>query len=198
MVTWGVSLFLQQLARSIFGSPNVGVVAPSFLEGSLKITDTIILPYKRLFILLIAILCIVGVYLLMYKTRHGRNIRASMQNRSMAASLGVNTKFIDAGTFAIGSGLAGLAGCTLAWIGAIGPTLGSSYIVDTFMTVVVGGAGSILGTVLGSIFIGVGGTTFEFLTDASIGKVLIFVCVIIVLQFRPKGLFTVSTRALDD
>ena len=134
----------------------------------------------------------------MYKTRQGRNIRASMQNRSMAASLGVNTKFVDAGTFAIGSGLAGLAGCTLAWIGAIGPTLGANYIVDTFMTVVVGGAGSILGTVLGSIFIGVGGTTFEFLTDASIGKVLIFVCVVIVLQFRPKGLFTVSTRALDD
>ena len=198
LVTWGVSLFLQQLARSIFGSPNVGVVAPSFLEGNLRITDTIIFPYKRLFILLIAIVSIVAVYLLMYKTRQGRNIRAAMQNRSMAASLGVNTKFVDAGTFAIGSGLAGLAGCTLAWIGAIGPTLGANYIVDTFMTVVVGGAGSILGTVLGSIFIGVGGTTFEFLTDASIGKVLIFVCVVIVLQFRPKGLFTVSTRALDD
>ena len=198
LVTWGVSLFLQQLARSIFGSPNVGVVAPSFLEGNLRITDTIIFPYKRLFILLIAIVSIVAVYLLMYKTRQGRNIRASMQNRSMAASLGVNTTFVDAGTFAIGSGLAGLAGCTLAWIGAIGPTLGANYIVDTFMTVVVGGAGSILGTVLGSIFIGVGGTTFEFLTDASIGKVLIFVCVVIVLQFRPKGLFTVSTRALDD
>ena len=90
--------FFQQLARSIFGSPNVGVVAPSFLEGNLRITDTIIFPYKRLFILLIAIVSIVAVYLLMYKTRQGRNIRASMQNRSMAASLGVNTKFVDAGT----------------------------------------------------------------------------------------------------
>lgn len=198
LVTWGVSLILQQLARSIFGSPNVGVKAPAFLENSLKITDVIVLPYKRLFILLIAIACLFGVYFLMYKTRQGRNIRAVMQNRNMAASLGVNTKWIDAGTFAIGSGLAGVAGCALSWIGAIGPTLGTNYIVDTFMTVVVGGVGSIAGTVIGSSFIGVGGTGFEFLTDASIGKVLVFICVIIVLQFKPKGIFTVNTRALDD
>lgn len=198
LVTWGISLILQQLARSIFGSPNVGVKAPAFLENSLKITDVIVLPYKRLFILLIAIACLFGVYFLMYKTRQGRNIRAVMQNRNMASSLGVNTKWIDAGTFAIGSGLAGIAGCTLSWIGAIGPTLGTNYIVDTFMTVVVGGVGSIAGTVIGSSFIGIGGTGFEFLTDASIGKVLVFICVIIVLQFKPKGIFTVNTRALDD
>ncbi len=134
----------------------------------------------------------------MYKTRQGRNIRAVMQNRNMAASLGVNTKLIDAGTFAIGSGLAGIAGCALSWIGAIGPTLGTNYIVDTFMTVVVGGVGSIIGTIIGSSFIGIGGTAFEFLTDASMGKVIVFICVIIVLQFKPKGIFTVNTRALDD
>jgi urea transport system permease protein len=198
LVTWGVSLILQQLARSIFGSPNVGVKAPVFLENNLKLTGVIVLPYKRLFILIIAISCLVGVYVWMYKTRQGRNIRAVMQNRKMAASLGVNTKLIDAGTFAIGSGLAGIAGCTLSWIGAIGPTLGTSYIVDTFMTVVVGGVGSIIGTIIGSSFIGIGGTAFEYLTDASMGKVLVFICVIIVLQFKPKGIFTVNTRALDD
>lgn len=198
LVTWGISLILQQLARTIFGSPNVGVKAPTFLENNLKITSVIVLPYKRLFILAIAIACLVGVYLWMYKTRQGRNIRAVMQNRNMAASLGVNTKLIDAGTFAIGSGLAGIAGCALSWIGAIGPTLGTNYIVDTFMTVVVGGVGSIMGTIIGSSFIGIGGTGFEFLTDASIGKVLVFICVIIVLQFKPKGIFTVNTRALDD
>lgn len=198
LVTWGISLILQQLARSIFGSPNVGVKAPTFLESSLKITGIIVLPYKRLFILLIAIICLVGVYIWMYKTRQGRNIRAVMQNRSMAASLGVNTKLIDAGTFAIGSGLAGIAGCALSWIGAIGPALGTNYIVDTFMTVVVGGVGSIVGTIIGSSFIGIGGTAFEFLTNASMGKVLVFICVIIVLQFKPKGIFTVNTRALDD
>ena len=198
LVTWGVSLVLQQLARSIFGSPNVGVVAPKFLENNIKITDVIALPYKRLMILSIAILCIVGVYLLMYKTRQGRNIRAVMQNRNMAECLGVNTKFIDAMTFSIGSGLAGLAGCALSWIGSIGPSLGTNYIVDAFMTVVVGGAGSIIGTVFGSVFIGTGGTTFEFLTTTSIGKVLIFACVVIVLQFKPKGLFSINNRALDD
>ena len=198
LVTWGISLILQQAARSIFGSPNVGVKAPSFLEKSLRITGMLSLPYKRLFILVIAVVCLVGVYLLMYKTRQGRNIRAVMQNRDMAASLGVNTRRIDSMTFAIGSGLAGLAGCALTWIGAIGPTLGTNYIVDTFMTVVVGGAGSIVGSVFGAGFIGVGGTAFEFLTNASIGKVLIFLCVIILLQFRPKGIFAISSRALEE
>lgn len=198
LVTWGISLILQQAARSIFGSPNVGVKAPSFLEKSLKISGVLALPYKRLFILAIALTCLAGVYYLMFRTRQGRNIRAVMQNRDMAASLGVNTRRIDSMTFAFGSGLAGLAGCALTWIGAIGPTLGSNYIVDTFMTVVVGGAGSILGSVFGAAFIGVGGTAFEFLTSASIGKVLIFACIIILLQFRPKGIFAVRSRALED
>ena len=103
LVTWGISLILQQGARSIFGSPNVGVEAPSFLENSLKISGMLALPYKRLFILLIAVICLLGVYALMFKTRQGRNIRAVMQNRNMAASLGVNTSRIDASTFAIGS-----------------------------------------------------------------------------------------------
>lgn len=198
LVTWGISLILQQLARSIFGSPNVAVRVPGFLEKSIRITDVIVLPYKRLFIFLIVLVCLAAVYLLMYKSRTGRNVRAVMQNREMASALGVNTKKLDAGTFAAGCGLAGLAGCVLTWVGAIGPSLGTNYIVDTFMSVVVGGAGSILGTVLGTGFIGVGGTAFEFFTDASMGKVLIFICVILVLQFRPKGIFAVKTRALED
>lgn len=198
LVTWGVSLILQQAARSIFGSPNVGVRAPSFLENNLRIHGMLSLPYKRLFILVIALLCLGGVYWLMFQTRQGRNIRAVMQNRNMAASLGVNTNRIDSATFAIGSGLAGLAGCALTWIGAIGPTLGTNYIVDTFMTVVVGGAGSLIGSVFGAAFIGIGGTAFEFLTTASMGKVLIFLCVIVLLQFRPKGIFAVRSRALED
>lgn len=198
LVTWGISLILQQLARSIFGSPNVAVRVPEFLEKSIRITDVIVLPYKRLFIFLIVFVCLAAVYLLMYKSRTGRNVRAVMQNREMASALGVNTKKLDTGTFAAGCGLAGLAGCVLTWVGAIGPSLGTNYIVDTFMSVVVGGAGSILGTVLGTGFIGVGGTAFEFFTDASMGKVLIFICVILVLQFRPKGIFAVKTRALED
>ena len=198
LVTWGGSLVLQQLARSIFGAPNVGVDAPSFMEKSLRVTSTLAFPLKRIFILAIALICLGGVYALMYKSRQGRNIRAVMQNRNMAACLGVNTKRIDCATFAAGSGLAGLAGCALTWIGPIGPTLGTNYIVDTFMTVVVGGAGSILGTVFGSAFIGVGETTFEFFTNASVGKVLIFACIILLLQFKPKGIFAVRNRALED
>ena len=197
LVTWGISLILQQLARSIFGAPNVAVEAPSFLENSIRF-GAIALPYKRLFILVIAVLSLFLVYMLMYRTRYGRNIRGVMQNREMAAGLGVNTKMVDAITFSMGCGLAGLAGCALAWIGAIGPTLGTNYIVDAFMSVVVGGAGTILGTVFGSVFIGLGGPAFEFLTTASVGKVLIFICVVILLQFRPKGIFAVHNRALED
>lgn len=197
LVTWGISLILQQLARSIFGAPNVAVDAPEFLENSLHL-GSISLPYKRLFILVIAVCALVSVYLLMYHTRYGRNIRGVMQNREMAAGLGVNTKQIDAFTFSFGCGLAGLAGCTLTWIGSIGPTLGSNYIVDTFMSVVVGGAGTILGTVFGSSFIGLGGTAFEFASNASIGKVLIFTCVILLLQLKPKGIFAVKERSLED
>jgi urea transport system permease protein len=198
LVTWGISMILQQLARSIFGAPNVSVTPPSFLENSLKITANIQLPYNRLFILLLALLSLVGVYYLLYKTRQGRNINAVMQNRDMASALGINTKAIDSATFMIGSGLAGLAGCALTWIGAIGPNLGTSYIIDAFMAVVVGGAGTIIGAVFGASFIGIGGTEFEFLTSSSLGKVLIFTAVVILLQFRPKGIFAKRIRALED
>ena len=197
LVTWGVSLVLQQMARSIFGSPNVGVAVPSYMEGSLVIGG-VALPYTRIWILAIALLCLAGVWALMFRTRWGRNIRAVMQNREMAASLGVNTRLVDAATFSIGSGLVGLAGCTLTWIGLVGPSLGQNYIVNAFMTVVVGGAGSILGTIFGAAFIGIGQSAFEFLTDASVGQVLIFLCIIVLLQFKPKGLFETSTRSLED
>lgn len=197
LVTWGVSVILQQAARNIFGSSNVGVEVPSYMEGSLQI-GSVYLPYTRILILLIALLAIGVVWWLMYRTRWGRNIRAVMQNREMASALGVNTRMVDGVTFAFGCGLAGLAGCTLTWIGLIGSTLGQNYIVNAFMTVVVGGAGSIFGSIFGAGFIGIGQSVFEFLTDASLGQVLIFVCIVVLLQFRPKGLFATKTRSLED
>lgn len=197
LVTWGISLIFQQLARNIFGAPNVGVAVPAFMEGSLRLGG-VYLPYTRILILVIALLCLLAVYLLMFRSRWGRNIRAVMQNRPMAASLGVNTRTVDGATFAFGCGLAGLAGCTLTWIGLIGPTLGQNYIVNAFMTVVVGGAGSIFGSVFGAGFIGVGQSVFEFLTDASLGQVLIFASIVVLLQFKPKGLFETKTRSLED
>lgn len=198
LVTWGVSLVLQQLARSIFGTSNVSVDCPQFLNGNLILNNGFSLSYKRLFILVLSILCVVLIAYIMYKTKQGRNVRAVMQNRSMAASLGVNTSIIDAGTFAIGSGFAGIAGAAITLIGPVGPTIGSTYIVDTFMTVVVGGVGRIVGCVVGSGLMGLGGSSFEYFTSASLGKVIIFTVVIIVLQFKPKGIFTINSRALDD
>lgn len=197
LVTWGVSLILQQAARNIFGSSNVGVEVPEYMMGSLQIGD-VYLPYTRIWILVIAVVAIVAVYVLMFRTRWGRNIRAVMQNREMASSLGVNTRRVDGVTFAFGCGLAGLAGCTLTWIGLIGSSLGQDYIVNAFMTVVCGGVGSIFGSVFGAAFIGVGQSAFEFLTDASMGQVLIFVCIVILLQFKPKGLFETHNRSLED
>lgn len=197
LVTWGVSLILQQAARNLFGSANVGVEVPAYMQGSLQIGG-VYLPYTRIWILVIALVALAAVYVLMFKTRWGRNIRAVMQNRQMASALGVNTRRVDGVTFAFGCGLAGLAGCTLTWIGLIGSTLGQNYIVNAFMTVVVGGVGSIFGSVFGAAFIGVGQSAFEFLTDASIGQVLIFVCIVILLQFKPKGLFETHNRSLED
>jgi urea transport system permease protein len=198
LATWGVSLILQQLARSVFGAPNVDVRSPKWLDGGLVIMKDLQLPYKRLFIIALVSLCIFAIYFFLYKTANGRRIRAVMQNRNMAESLGINTRKMDAMTFAIGSGVAGVAGCALTLLGSIGPTLGSNYIVDTFMVVVLGGVGRIVGTVAGAGAIGIGNTTFEFITNASLGKVLVFTVVILFLQWKPQGFFTISSRALDD
>ncbi len=198
LATWGVSLVLQQLARSIFGAPNVDVKSPEWLNGGIVILSGLQLPYKRLFIMLLVVLCVCGVCYFLYQTASGRRIRAVMQNRSMAQSLGINTRRVDAMTFALGSGLAGIAGCALTLLGSIGPTLGTNYIIDTFMVVVLGGVGTIIGTIAGAGVIGVGNTTFEFLTNASLGKVLVFTVVILFLQWKPQGFFSVKSRALDE
>lgn len=198
LVTWGISLVLQQLVRSIFGPANLSVTCPTFLDKNIAVTGVFSISCKRLFILGLAVFCVVLMAILMFKTKQGRNVRAAMQNREMASSLGVNTTACDMITFAIGSGFAGVAGCAITLLGPVGPTIGQSYIVDAFMTVVVGGVGRILGCITGASIIGVGGPTFEFFTSASLGKVLIFICVIIILQFKPKGIFTIHSRSLDD
>lgn len=198
LVTWGISLVLQQAARSVFGAANVSVSCPSFLNKNIQVVGAFSMSYKRLFILALSIVCVSVLAFLMFKTRPGRNVRAAMQNRPMAASLGVNTSMCDMLTFGIGSGFAGVAGAAITLLGPVGPTVGQSYIVDTFMTVVVGGVGKIIGCITGSAIIGVGGPTFEFFSSASLGKVFIFIVVIVILQFRPKGIFTIHSRSLDD
>lgn len=197
LATWGLSIILQQLARNVFGAPNVDVKAPAWLSGYLEL-GTVDLPYSRLFIILMITAAIIAMWGFLYKTRSGKNIRAVMQNREMAACLGIPTKRVDAYTFALGSGIAGIAGCALTLIGPIGPTIGTNYIVDAFMVVVLGGVGSLVGTAAGAFTFGIASTWLEFITNTSMGKVLAYCLVILFLQWKSKGLFAISSRSLDD
>lgn len=161
------------------------------------ISEGIIFPYKRVFILALVAAVLMCMYLYIYRTASGRRMRAVMQNRNMAGCLGISTRRVDGMTFAIGSGIAGIAGCALTLIGPIGPSLGTYYIVDAFMVVVLGGVGKLVGTVCGALGIGMFNTLFETYTSASIGKVLVFVCIVAFLQWKPRGLVAIRTRSLD-
>jgi urea transport system permease protein len=194
LATWGVGLILQQAARSIFGAPNVQVVSPAWLNGGLAITAGLLLPYKRLFIIGLVLICISAIYIYLYRSASGRRMRAVMQNREMADCLGVRSRHVDAFTFALGAGLAGIAGCALTLIGPIGPSLGTYYIVDAFMVVVLGGVGRLPGTILAALSIGVFNTLLELGTTASLGKVLVFVLIIAFLQWKPSGMVTLRSR----
>jgi len=172
----------------------VQVASPPWLAGALKVAPGVLLPYKRLFIIALVAGCVLGLYLYLTRSAAGRRLRATMQNREMAAALGVATRRVDATTFALGSGLAGVAGCALALIGPIGPALGTYYIVDAFMVVIFGGVGQLLGTIAAAVAIGGLNATFEFASSATIGKVLVLVLVILFLQWRPSGLVALRSR----
>jgi len=195
LVTWGISLILQQAARDIFGAPNVDVRAPSWLSGSINIGVTQV-PAARLFILVLAVAAVVGLSLLLKTTPLGRRIRGVVQNRDLAETVGISTRSTDRLTFFIGSGLAGIAGVALTLLGSTGPTLGTSYIVDAFLVVVAGGIGQIKGAVIAAFGLGLLQATFEYSTTASIAKVMVFVVVVVFLQLRPQGIFSVRTRSL--
>ncbi len=195
LVTWGISLILQQAARDIFGAPNVDVRAPIWLSGSVNIGVTQV-PAARLFILVLAVAAVVGLSLLLKTTPLGRRIRGVVQNRDLAETVGISTRSTDRFTFFIGSGLAGIAGVALTLLGSTGPTLGTSYIVDAFLVVVAGGIGQIKGAVIAAFGLGLLQATFEYSTTASIAKVMVFVVVVVFLQIRPRGIFSVRTRSL--
>jgi urea transport system permease protein len=197
LATWGVSLVMQQLFRMVFGANNVQVSSPTWLQGHFSIND-VMLGYNRVFVIAFAVLIVVGTWLLLTKTPLGLMIRAVMQNRNMAACMGVRTERVNMMTFAFGSGLAGLAGAFLSQIGNVGPSLGQSYIVDSFMTVVVGGVGSIVGTVYSAIGIGTSDQVLQQVTGSPVtGKIVVLVCIILFLQWKPGGLFTIRSRSLD-
>ena len=197
LATWGVSLILQQAARSIFGSMGVNVDSPAWLDGQWKLAASVVVPYNRVFIMAIGALCLVGMYLFLYRSKSGRRIQAVMQNREMASCLGISTRKVDALAFSVGSGLAGVAGCALTLLSSIDSNLGTKYIVDSFMVVVLGGVGTLSGAVAGAIGMGALNTGWEYGTTASLGKVLTFICVMVFLQWKPMGLVATRSRALD-
>jgi urea transport system permease protein len=219
LATWGVSLVLQQLFRLVFGANNVQVYSPSYLSGNWTISD-IIFGWNRVFVIGFGIFIVFGIWVLLNKTPLGLLIRAVMQNRGMAACMGVRTERVNMLTFALGSGLAGLAGAFLSQIGNVGPSLGQSYIVDSFMVVVVGGVGNIAGTVISAFGIGGIDQVFQqylpswvvdlgsiprignFLQNlgqdsAVFGKILVLVGIILFLQWRPAGIFVARSRSLE-
>ena len=194
LATWGLSLLLQQCYRTVFGAQEVSVPLASWLTGAWEPTVGIQLPLNRIFIIGMTVLVILGIYLLLYKTRWGLKVRAVMQNRPMGAAVGINTKRVDALTFALGSGLAGIAGSVFTMIGSTNPGTGQLYIVDSFIVVVFGGVQSLLGTVLSAFTIAQTQTTLEYLMSGTMAKVTILLCVIVVLYFRPQGLFASKVR----
>jgi urea transport system permease protein len=196
LVTWGVSLILQQLARDIFGAPNVQTRAPGFLTGNIKITDDLVLSNNRLFILVLALLAVVALALVLRFSSLGRRVRAVVQNRDLAAVSGIPTGRVDRLTFLIGSGLAGVAGVALTLLGPIGPTMGTNVIVDAFLVVVAGGIGHLKGSVIVAFALGTLQSLVEYSTTVSVAKVLVFVAIVAFLQWRPQGLFTLRTRSL--
>jgi urea transport system permease protein len=195
IVTWGVSLILQQLARMIFGAANVQVRAPGWLSGGLTL-GAVTLGYSRLFILGLVATAIVAIWIFLTRLPHGRRMRAVVQNRELAATAGVRTPRVDATTFFIGSGLAGVAGVALTLLGPIGPTLGTNYLVNSFLVVVVGGLGQLPGAVLAALGLGLLNASLEFKTNASLATVLVFVAIVVFLQVRPQGLIALRTRGL--
>lgn len=196
LLTFGIGMILQQAARDIFGAPNVDVPAPTWLTGGITLPGDIRIHHSRLFILALAITCVIATAHYLNRTRQGRRMRAVIHNRDLAAVSGIDTRKVDATTFFIGSGLAGIAGVALTLIGPTGPTLGTNYIVDAFLVVVVGGLGRLSGTVLAAFSLGILNATVEAWADASLAKLIVFATIVAFLQARPQGLFTVKTRAL--
>jgi urea transport system permease protein len=194
LATWGLSLIMQQSFRSIFGAREVSPVLPEWLMGAFHATDTIDIPLNGIFVLFLTVFVTGGVYLLMFRSSWGLRVRATTQNRIMSGAVGINTKKIDRLTFALGCGIAGVAGAAFTTIASTGPTTGSLYIVDTFMVVVFGGAGSLFGTIASAFSIAQAQSILEFFISGSIAKVITLLTIVIILMLRPEGLFSIKVR----
>ena len=197
LATWGISLVLQQLVRTVFGAQNVPVENPAWLSGGVDLMSNLTLPFNRIAIIAFAVLVLAGVSLLIARTRLGLFVRGVTQNRKMAACMGVNTARIDTYAFSLGSGIAGLAGCALSQVGNVGPDLGQGYIVDSFMVVVLGGVGQLAGTVYAALGLGVLNKLLEGWQGAVLAKIMVLVFIVIFIQKRPQGIFAMKGRSAE-
>ena len=197
LATWGISLVLMQGVRSLFGAQNVQVENPAWLSGGIDVLSNLTLPYNRLAIIAFAALVLLGVALLIARTRLGLFVRGVTQNRRMAACVGVNTAQVDTYAFALGSGIAGLAGCALSQVGNVGPDLGQGYIVDSFMVVVLGGVGQLAGTVYAGLGLGILNKLLEGWQGAVLAKIMVLVFIVIFIQKRPQGIFAMKGRSAE-
>ena len=194
LATWGISLCLIQTIRLFFGASNVAVRNPSWLQGGAAIGADITLPWSRIGVVIFVIAAAAFVWLVLHKTRLGLQVRAVVQNRQMAACMGVSTKRVDMWTFGLGSGIAGLGGVALSQIGNVGPELGQAYIIDSFMVVVLGGVGRIAGAIGAALGLGFVQKLLEPISGAVLGKIAVLVVIILFIQRRPQGIFPVKGR----
>lgn len=194
LATWGLSLIMQQAFRSIFGAREVSPTLPEWLLGAYPVTDMIDIPLNGMFVLALTVVVTLGVFYLMFKSRWGLRVRATTQNREMSGAVGINTKSVDRYTFALGCGIAGIAGAAFTTIASTGPTTGSLYIVDTFMVVVFGGAASLFGTIASAFSIAQAQSIMEFFMSGSMAKVYTLLALVLILMFRPEGLFASKVR----
>jgi urea transport system permease protein len=197
LATWGISLILMQAVRQLFGAQNVAVENPGWMSGGWQVLPNLILPYNRIAILVFTALVLITVALLIGKTRLGLFVRGVTQNRRMAACVGVHTARVDTYAFALGAGTAGLAGCALSQVGNVGPDLGQSYIVDSFMVVVLGGVGQLWGTIIAGLGLGVVNKLLEGWSGAVLAKIMVLVLIVIFIQKRPQGLFALKGRSAE-
>ncbi|WP_443690315.1 urea ABC transporter permease subunit UrtB [Pseudomonas sp.] len=197
LATWGISLMLIQMVRLVFGAQNVEVANPEWLSGGIQVLPNLVLPYNRIVIIAFALFVVALTWLLLNKTRLGLNVRAVTQNRNMAACCGVPTGRIDMMAFGLGSGIAGLGGVALSQIGNVGPDLGQSYIIDSFLVVVLGGVGQLAGSVMAAFGLGIANKILEPQIGAVLGKILILALIILFIQKRPQGLFALKGRVID-
>jgi urea transport system permease protein len=197
LTTFGVSLILIQATRMIFGAQNVQVTNPSWMSGGFPVMQNLILPYNRLTILAFSLAVVLIAWAVLTKTRLGLFVRAVTQNRRMAACVGVKTARVDSYAFAFGAGIAGLGGCALSQIGNVGPDLGQSYIIDSFMAVVLGGVGQLAGTVIGGFGLGLVAKTIEPFWGAVLAKIAVLVLIVLFIQKRPQGMFALKGRSAE-